>query len=187
MRVLAGLRRKKRVVPARAKAQNRPETTTREAPMSFHFKGLQASLFEPLFALDDAALAARGIVRLVADEKPGFPCRVSLADAEVGERVLLLPHPHQPAHSPYNASGPIFVRENARETYDRAGALPEVLRNRLLSIRAYDARGMMVDADVAEGEAVEPLIAKFFAREAVDYLHVHYARRGCFSCRVERG
>jgi hypothetical protein len=78
------------------------------------------------------------------------------------------------------------VRENARETYDRSGVLPEVLKGRLLSIRAYDASGMMIDADVAEGAAVEPLIAKLFAREEVDYLHVHFARRGCFSCLVER-
>ncbi len=154
--------------------------------MPFHFKGLQASLFEPLHGLDDAALAERGIVRMIADEKPGFPCRVSLADAEVGERVLLLPYPHQPAHSPYKASGPIFVRESAREAYDRAGELPEVLRGRLLSIRAYDASGMMVDAEVAEGAGVEPLIAKLFTNEPVDYLHIHFARRGCFSCRVER-
>ena len=155
--------------------------------MSFRFKGIPRAPFEALFALDDAALAERDISRVIADEKPGFPCRVSLADAEVGERVLLLAYPHQPAHSPFKASGPIFVRENARETFDRVGELPEVLKNRLLSIRAYDAAGMMVDADVAEGAGVEPLIKKFLARADTDYLHVHFARRGCFSCRVERG
>ncbi len=154
--------------------------------MSYRFKGLPRAPFEVLFALDDAVLAERAISRVIADEKPGFPCRVSLADAEVGERVLLLAYPHQPAHSPFKASGPIFVRENARDTFDRVDELPEVLKNRPLSLRAYDADGMMVDADITEGNGVEPLIAKLLGRADADYLHVHFARRGCFSCRVER-
>lgn len=154
--------------------------------MSFRFKGLPLAPFEPLFALSDAGLLERGFRRLVADEKPGFPCRVSLEDAEPGERVLLVSFPHQPAHSPYKSTGPIFVREKAGERFDRVGVVPPVLRNRFLSVRAYDAAGMMVDAEVVEGNEVEPLIARLFESAATAYLHVHNARRGCFACRVER-
>jgi Protein of unknown function (DUF1203) len=154
--------------------------------MPFRFRGLSAEPFAPLIALGDAELAARDMRRMIADEKPGFPCRVSLEDAEPGERLILLPFEHQPAHSPYRAAGPIFVREIARTTYDRSGDIPPVLRGRLLSVRAYDREGLMVDADVVEGADVEPLLARQFGRADTDAIHIHFARRGCFACRVER-
>ena len=136
--------------------------------------------------MSDAELAAHDVKRMVADAKPGFPCRVTLEDAEPGERVLLLSFPHQSAHSPYKSSGPIFVREKAREPFSGTG-IPPVLRNRFLSVRAYDATGMMVDAEVTEGNEVEGLLERLFARPDVANVHIHNARRGCFSCLVERG
>ena len=68
--------------------------------MDFRISGLSVAPFAPLFGLSDAELAARNAVRRVCDAKPGFPCRVSLMDAEPGERVLLLHHEHQPAAPP---------------------------------------------------------------------------------------
>ena len=154
--------------------------------MSFRALGLPATPFEALFALDDDALAARGIRRVIADSKPGYPCRVSLEDAEPGETLLLLPFEHHPAHSPYRASGPIFVREAAAAAFDAVDAVPPVLRGRTLSLRAYDGTGEMVDADVVDGNTVEDAIARLFARDDVSYLHVHNAKRGCYACRIER-
>lgn len=154
--------------------------------MSFRVSGLAAAPFQRLFALSDEVLAARGVCRTIADEKPGFPCRVSLEDANPGERLLLLPYEHQPAHSPYRASGPIFVREQAGEVFDRVGEIPPVLRNRLLSLRAYDGEGMMLDADVIEGGEVECLIARLFTNARVQTIHAHFARRGCYACRIGR-
>ena len=154
--------------------------------MPFRVKGLDRSQFEPLFALGDAELEVRGMRRLIADAKPGFPCRVSLDDAVPGERVLLLGYEHQPAHSPFRASGPVFVRESARTTFDATDRLPPVFATRLLSLRAYDAAGMMVDADVVEGRDAESVIARLFSRTDTAYLHAHYAKRGCFACRIER-
>jgi uncharacterized protein DUF1203 len=154
--------------------------------MSFRATGLAPSQFEPLFALCDAALAARGMRRMAVDEKPGFPCRVSLEDAEPGERVILLAHEHQPAGSPYRASGPIFVRQGATRAFDAAGVVPPVLRGRLLSLRAYDGSDMMVEAEIVDGDTVEASIARLFAREDVRYIHVHNAKRGCYACRIDR-
>lgn len=154
--------------------------------MTLRYTGLAPAQFEPLFALDDAALAARGIARVTADAVPGFPCRVSLEDARPGETLLLLAFEHQPAQSPYRASGPIFVRQLAHTAYD-SGELPPVFRGRMLSVRAYDATGMMVDADTVEGADAEPMFTRLLAREAVAYLHVHNARPGCYAARVERG
>jgi len=153
----------------------------------FRAIGLPLSPFEPLFALGNEELAARGIARMTVDEKPGFPCRVTLEDAEPGERVLLLPYEHQPAHSPYRASGPIFVRETAREAFDAADVVPPVLRGRLLSFRGYDAADCIVEADVVSGDEAEAAIARFFARDDIRYIHVHNAKRGCFACKIERG
>lgn len=154
--------------------------------MDFRISGLSVAPFVPLFALSDAVLAARDIVRRVCDATPGYPCRISMVEAEPGETVLLLQYEHQPAASPYRSAGPIFVREAARETFSAVNAIPALVRSRLLSVRAYDAAGMMLDAEVIEGTALEPVIDRFFAIEGVHYLHAHNARRGCYSCRIDR-
>ncbi len=92
--------------------------------MSFRILGLPAEPFAPLFELDDEALESRRIRRFVADEPHSAPCRISLDDAVPGERLLLMAYEHQPAASPFRASGPIFVRETARSAFDEAGVVP---------------------------------------------------------------
>jgi hypothetical protein len=152
---------------------------------SFRIVGLPLAEFVPLFSLNETELGKKRARRMLVDTKPGFPCRVSLEDAEIGERVILLPFTHQPA-DPYRASGPIFVREMAKEASLAPGEIPEVVRSRLLSVRAYDRDGMMVDSEVTEGAELEDHINRFFSNSRVSYLHLHNARAGCYSCRVER-
>jgi hypothetical protein len=154
--------------------------------MKYILHGLEPGLFEPLFNLDDAELAARGMRWMRVDAPVGYPCRISLEDAPVGEQVLLLPFVHQDSRSPYRASGPIFVRRGIREARRVVGELPPYLTRRPLSVRAYDATDEMVDADVIDGKSVEPLIERYLGRDDVAYLHVHFAKRGCYACRVER-
>ena len=77
---------------------------------TFRFVALPFEPFAPLFAMSDAELTAAGARRMVVEETPGTPCRVSLQDAEVGETVILVPFLHNAVASPYRASGPIFVR-----------------------------------------------------------------------------
>ena len=109
-----------------------------------------------------------------------------MRDAEVGERLLLLNHVCQPASTPFRASHAIFVREGAEATYDRVDQVPEVMRVRLLSLRAYDTLGMMVDADVVDGGQIEGVISRLFQSPQVAYLHAHNAKRGCYSGRIDR-
>ena len=154
--------------------------------MDFRITGLSPEPFRELFALDADALAARGMRRVVADAKPGFPCRVSLEDAAPGETLLLLPWTHLDVATPYRASGPIFVREAAREVGSVRNRVPEQQRTRLLSVRAYAADGWMRDAEVVEGAQLEPLIEKYFADPRIAFLHAHNARRGCYACRIDR-
>ena len=154
--------------------------------MSFRFVALKSERFDPLFEESDAELAAMGARRMVADEKPGFPCRVSLADAEVGETVLLLPFTHHDVASPYRASGPIFVRKGARMASPGGGEIPTMLVHRLLSVRAYDGAAMMLGADVVKGSEIEATVRRLLADPAVAYLHVHNAKPGCYNCSVVR-
>lgn len=154
--------------------------------MSFVVTGLSPAPFAHLFGLDEAALSAAGAIRYTADAKPGFPCRITLEDAEPGETVLLLNHEHHDAATPYRARHAIFVREGALAPARVENQLPPALAGRLLAIRAYDAAGMMIDAEVIEGAEAVPLVERFLANPAAAYLHAHNARRGCFAARIDR-
>lgn len=154
--------------------------------MSFRITGLDPDQFKPLFALSDEQLAARNIKRVVADSKPGFPCRISLKDAEPGESLLLLNYEHLPVDSPYRSNHAIFVNENSGARYSEVDRVPDVMLARLLSVRSFDADGMMLDAEVLEGPQLQTAIPRFFEDPRAEYLHVHNAKRGCFSARVDR-
>lgn len=154
--------------------------------MPYRISGLPLDSFAPLFSESTAALAARGILRVTVAEAGGYPCRITLEDALAGETVLLLNYEHQPAPTPYRATHAIYVRETAHATYDACDQVPQALRRRLLSVRAFDADGMMLDADVAPGEALESLIERFFAMPRVHYLHAHHARPGCYAAAIRR-
>jgi hypothetical protein len=154
--------------------------------MSFRVVGLDPAPFRPLFGLADEALAAHGARRLPVDSKPGFPDRVELRDLDVGETALLLNFTHQPADTPYRSSHAIFVREGAAERYDAIDEIPEAMRGRTISLRAFDPLGDMVDADLVEGREMAALIERFLDDRRVAYLHAHYAKRGCYAARIER-
>ena len=157
-----------------------------ERPLPFRISGLSAEPFRHLFRLSEQELARRGAVRYVVNAKPGYPDRVELRDVEPGQSVLLVNYTHQPVESPYRSSHAIFVREGAEETFDQVDEVPESMRIRLLSLRAFDAKGMMLDADVIEGREVETVIARMFADPNVAYIHVHNAKRGCYAARIDR-
>ena len=89
-------------------------------------------MFLPLFGLSDGELSVRGIRRETADDSvPGFPCRVTLAEAAPGETLLLLNFEHQPARTPYRSAHAIYVREIARRTFDAIDEIPAPLRHRM--------------------------------------------------------
>jgi hypothetical protein len=131
-------------------------------------------------------LAAKGVRRYRVDTYPGFPDRIEMRDASIGQTVLLLNHICQPADTPYRASNAIFVREGAETTYVGLDEVPEAMRSRVLSLRAYDAHGMMIDADIIEGSNVESLIGRLLENPEAAYIHAHNAKRGCYSGRIDR-
>ncbi len=154
--------------------------------IDFRITGLPAERFAHLYYLTEADLAAKGVQRLVVDQKPGFPDRIELRDLEIGEKALLLNFVHQEAGTPYRASHAIFVGEGALQRYDRVNEVPEVLRLRELSLRAFDGAGSMLDADLVDGRQVEATIDRLLADPRVAYVQAHYAKRGCYAARIER-
>jgi Protein of unknown function (DUF1203) len=153
--------------------------------MTFRITGLSPEPFRPLFDLSDDALRQRGAVRIFAEE-PRMPCRVSVAHAELGEEVLLLNYEHQPANTPYRSAHAIYVRKVADRAFDAVDVVPDVMTSRVLSVRAFDAGHMMIDAAVCEGERADELFERYLGNPQASYLQVHYAQRGCYAGRVER-
>ena len=153
--------------------------------MSFRVQGLDPELFADLRGLPEVELAAKGVERVFVTEKPSAPCRITLDDAEVGESVLLLSYDHQPADTPYRQQGPIFVREQGKR-FEGVDMVPPALARRTLSLRGFDARHTMIEAEVVEGADAKAMIDRFFRNPDVAYIHAHYARRGCFAAMVTR-
>ena len=152
----------------------------------FKIKSLDFQEFSDLFHSDDHQLAKLGALRMVVDEHPGFPCRVSLQDAAIGEEVILLPYQHHRTTSPYQAGGPIFVRKNAETARLAINEVPQMLLHRLLSLRCYEKSGMMKDALVLEGRELKEALHKIFSDPDISYVHIHNAKPGCFNCVAER-
>ena len=155
-------------------------------PIDFYFRALPKTLFQPLLTLNDEELVLRQAHWIAVDAEPGYPCRVSLRDAKVGERVLALSFVYHDVASPYRASGPIFVREHAETVQLEVNEIPQMLRHRLLSVRGYNTNGMMITAQVVQGSDLETVIVDQFDNDAVAYLQIHNAHPGCFNCSVYR-
>ena len=154
--------------------------------MSFQIRALSFAQFEPLFTMSDNALTGARATRLLVDSKPGYPCRVSLAEAEIGETVVLVNFVHQPADSPFQAAHAIYIRENAEQAFPEPDTVPELLEHRLISIRAFDKKHFIVSADVIQGTRLDETIPALFHDPSVAYLHLHNAKLGCFIAQATR-
>jgi Protein of unknown function (DUF1203) len=154
--------------------------------MGFVVTGLSAKPFLHLYGLSDEKLAGHGVKRYTADAYPGFPDRIEMREAKPGERLLLLNHVSQPKNTPYRASHAIFILEGAQEAYRGENEIPEVMQTRMLSLRAFDPQGMMVDAALAQANGLVPAIMLLLENPLVSCIHAHNATRGCFAGQIER-
>lgn len=153
---------------------------------SFRITGLDPENVKDLFGKTDEELAQTGARRVVADETPGFPDCIEMRDLNVGETAILVNYLHLDAASPYRSSHAIYVREGATRAYDAVDEVPDVLRRRLLSVRAFDEQAMMTNADVIDGTDLRGGITRKFEDPRVAFIDVHNAKRGCFAARVQR-
>jgi hypothetical protein len=152
---------------------------------TYRVKGLDPAPYKPLFGLSDEELANRGIVRMTVSSST-FPCRVSLTDRDIGEKVLLLNHISHDVANPYRASHAIFVTEGEEQAADYVDQVPPVFEKRILSLRGFDAGGMMADAILTQAGEADAGIRKLFANPEIQTIHAHNATRGCFSAKIER-
>jgi hypothetical protein len=155
--------------------------------MAFRIQGLSRQAFQSLIDQPDEVLRRHRALRRVVDAAPGFPDRITLDDVPAGASVLLVHHEHQSADTPFRASHAIYVWEQAPERWDRLDEIPPALARRLISLRAFDADHLMIDADIASGAELPSLIERLLANPRVAYLHAHYAKWGCYAARVDRG
>jgi len=155
--------------------------------MDFIVQGLQAEPFKHLYGLKDLQLQALGVKRYVADTSPGFPDRIEMRDVDVGESVLLLNHTSMNKPSPYKATHAIFVREGAETAFEVRSEIPAVMYRRVLSLRAFDANGMILDAALATGEEIKAAVERLLTNDDVVHIDAHNAARGCYSGRIVRG
>lgn len=154
--------------------------------MNFRITGLDQTHFAHLRGLSDAELADHKAVRYRADADVGFPDRIGLSDARKGESVILVNYLHQPAETPYRASHALFVREAPCPTFDDVNVLPAMFRGRVMSLRAFDADGMLVDAGLSPGESAEDEIRRLLDLGQTAYLHAHFAKQGCYAAHIQR-
>jgi hypothetical protein len=153
--------------------------------MTYAITGLAPENFDPLFALDDAELAARGARRVVAAADRGFPCRISLEDARAGEELILLHHVSHDVETPYRSAYAIYVRRGV-EAATYVDAVPPVFDGRPIALRGFDAANMLRDARLAAPGEADGAIRDLFADAAIAYIDAHNAAHGCFAARVTR-
>ena len=153
--------------------------------MTYSIRGLSPDRFAPLFAMDDAELAEHNARRVTATADRGFPCRISLEDARMGEELILLHHTSHDVDTPYHSAYAIYVRPGvAAATY--RDALPPVFEGRPLALRAFDEHGMLQTARLAGPGEADGAIRDLFADATISYIDAHNAAHGCFAARVER-
>ena len=153
--------------------------------MTYRIVGLSPAEFLPLFALSDAELAARRAARVTASQYPGYPCRITLNDAPVGEELILLHHVSHDVATPYRSGYAIYVSQSGTAA-DYRDAVPPVMERRPLGLRGFDAAGMLRDARLAPPGAADAGIRDLFADPNIAYIHAHNAAHGCFVARVDR-
>ena len=153
---------------------------------NFQIHSINAEEINSLLNLGENELKKLNIVKSIVDEKPGYPCRLSLQDAEIGEEVLLFTYEHHKVKSPYQSSGPIFIRTNAKKAALPKNEIPLMLRHRLLSLRIYDKDAMMIDARTVKGDILEDTLQDILTNTQVEYMHIHNSGPGCYNCLVNR-
>lgn len=149
--------------------------------MAYRITGLDAAAFA-----DADGLIAAGAVRVRASTHPGYPCRVTLEDAQPGESMLLLHHVSHDVATHFRSAYAIYVREGARQAADYVDITPPFLAHRTLGLRGFDAAGMLREAAVAQPGSADSVLLDLLEREHVAYIDIHNAGAGCFLARAER-
>jgi hypothetical protein len=131
--------------------------------------------------------AGNAIIRRTMTE-PGGPCRHCLRDAQPGEDVLLGSYNLSGPRGIYWTPSPIFVHAHDCERYDQMDHVAEIVRARLVSVRAYDGDDLCLYdlGHVAEGTDIDAALDRAISDPRTAFVNIHTAKPGCLLCRVER-
>lgn len=154
--------------------------------MAYQITGLSPELAKPFQDATAEELSVLGAVQMTATSNPGFPCRISLEDAEVGEQVVLFHHTSHDVDSPYRSSYAIFARTGLTAAAQFTDAVPPVFESRTLAMRAFGKDAMLKTASLALPGDADRSIRQLFELAELAYIDVHNAAHGCFVARVER-
>lgn len=154
--------------------------------MTYMLSGLPRASFAPYFAMSDAELAQAGALRVVAQADRGFPCRIGLRDAMLGERLILLHHISHDVPGPFRTAYAIYVSEEGEQAAPSFDALPGCLDSRPLSLRGFAGDGMLVTAVLTQPSEGDMAIRLLFADTRIAYIMAHFAAYGCFAATIER-
>ncbi len=106
--------------------------------------------------------------------------------SRAGEDLILVHHVSHDVTTPYRASHAIYVRAKASEAEPFVDNGPRpVFEGRPLSLRGFDALGMLRAARLAAPGEADAGIPRPVRRRDIAYIHAHNAAHGCF-CRADR-
>ena len=135
--------------------------------------------------MTDGELAERNAVRVTADAGAAIPAASQLTDAAPGEELVLLNHVSHDVPTPFRTTYAIYVRKGAEPAAFEDEA-PAYLDKRTLSLRGFDACGMLKDGLLAMPGEADARIRELFERAEIATIHAHSAAYGCFLARIER-
>ncbi len=137
--------------------------------------------------------------RMVAQARPvepdgrrlngtGLPCRHCLRDAEPGEELLLGSYRMPRPKGIYWTPSPIFVHAVACRPFARVNDVAPIVRNRLVSVRAYDGDDQCIYdlGHAGDGSAIDDPLLRALDDARTAFVNIHTAKPGCMLCRVER-
>ena len=126
------------------------------------------------------------ILRRVADGPS--PCRHCLRDARDGEDLLLLSWHLPRPRGIYWTPSPIFLHAGDCPRFDAPDVIPDIVRSRLVSVRAYDAGGMCLYdlGHAGEGADIDAPLTRAIGDRRTAFVNIHTAKPGCLLCQVER-
>ncbi|MDE2449016.1 MAG: DUF1203 domain-containing protein [Gammaproteobacteria bacterium] len=117
-----------------------------------------------------------------------YPCRHCLREASGENGMLLLSHQAPEPRSVYGHPTAIFLCAHGCARFDGPDTVPDIVRNRHVSLRAFESDGMMLYEanELVEGEGHGAAIRRIFERKEVAFINAHTAKAGCMLCHIVR-
>jgi hypothetical protein len=154
--------------------------------MTYRITGLNPADYAPMFKMNDAELATMNAHRVTASANRGYPCRVSLRDADAGDSLILFHHVSHDVATPYRSAYAIYIREVADTQATYHDETPPVFEGRNIALRGFDAEGNLKNAALAEPGQADVRIRELFDNDDIAYIHAHNAAHGCFAAKIDR-